>query len=909
MNLLDLMITVSLKDDVTKSIDAVVAGVKNAGKAISDSMRSMSSVADSVASAFKSIDLSAIASQAASVSSSVSEIGDSAASSASQFGQLQNAAKNAGTAFTTAGEGAGGFKSALSGIVSAAQSAAAALGKVATAAAKVGSVAAGAAATGLVALTKSAVNSYAEYEQLVGGVETLFRESSQTIQDYAAEAYVNAGISANKYMEQATAFSARLLQALGGDTAAAADMVNQAIIDMSDNANKMGTDLARIQDAYQGFAKGNYTMLDNLKLGYGGTQGEMARLLNDANKLDSSILGEGVVLPETVLPGQSQLAGVGLDQIIRGIKVIQDNLGITGTTADEAMGTITGSLNMAKSAWQDMLTAIANDNADFGVSVDNLVRSVETAFSQLIPRIETAFYGLGDLVSGLGPMVAEALPGMLESFLPGLTEGITSIFTSLSESLPGLVDVILAQVPAMLAALQEVGTSLIGSIQEIAGDIVSSFSEAFMGATGIDLSPLIESITGALEALKTALSGMLEGVDWAGVTSVVNGFLTTVAGAITMVVTAMQGEGFQNFVSALVGMLTTIGGSLVSALQPAADGIRELFKAFLSGDSGVIQSIADAFGAFAKWFETSIAPVIGAVADAVVKLLTPFVEGIAIIITGIADAIGNLLGNFTGDRADSSTRIAEAVVKLLGVFADGLAPIILNIATAITTFITALANGQGTASTFTGTIASLVEWFSGLAENVLFVANKIAELVVKILSLRTTFEEFASGLGEIVGSAIYAAVDAISSAFDSLIQSVKDKISALFNAVKNFDIGEIGTWLYDNTIGGVVDTVKGVFGFAEGVVDGYKEARNNDIVSDIADAKKVTVPIDESTVGKVIQDQNNYLTQMQSQNSLGGITQQEVNLYVSGNKLASTLLPEMNKASQRTGIPVGVQNR
>lgn len=795
---------------------------------------------------------------------------------------------------------------AIDGIVEKAKSMGSAIQSGISAALKIGGAAVSGAAAGVTALTAAAVDSYADYEQLVGGVETLFKDSAGAIQKYASEAYKVAGVSANTYMEQATSFSAVLLQALGGDTAATAEMVNQAINDMSDNANKMGSDIGRIQMAYQSMSRGSYALLDNLKLGYGGTAGEMARLLNDANKIDSTILGAGV---ELATSGKNILEGIGFDQVIRAINVVQTELGITGTTAKEAASTISGSLASMKAAWGNMLTGIANEDADFSGLVDNLVSSVETALENLIPRIQTALGGIGDLFAGLGPMVVESLPGIFEAALPGIMEGVTSILTSAAESLPGLVDVILAQVPAMLAALQEVGASLIGSIQEIAGDIVSSFSEAFMGATGIDLSPLIGSITGALDALKTALSGMMEGVDWAGVTSVINGFLTTVAGAITMVVTAMQGEGFQNFVSALVGMLTTIGGSLVSALQPAADGIRELFKAFLSGDSGVIQSIADAFGAFAKWFETSIAPVIGAVADAVVKLLTPFVEGIAIIITGIADAIGNLLGNFTGDRADSSTRIAEAVVKLLGVFADGLAPIILNIATAITTFITALANGQGTASTFTGTIASLVEWFSGLAENVLFVANKIAELVVKILSLRTTFEEFASGLGEIVGSAIYAAVDAISSAFDSLIQSVKDKISALFNAVKNFDIGEIGTWLYDNTIGGVVDTVKGVFGFAEGVVDGYKEARNNDIVSDIADAKKVTVPIDESTVGKVIQDQNNYLTQMQSQNSLGGITQQEVNLYVSGNKLASTLLPEMNKASQRTGIPVGVQNR
>lgn len=192
------------------------------------------------------------------------------------------------------------------------------------AAAKVGVAAIGAASAGIAALTKESLDGYAEYEQLVGGVETLFKDSADTVMGYAKDAYKNQGLSANDYMETVTSFSASLLQGLGGDTAEAAKIADLAITDMSDNANKMGTSMESIQNTYQGFAKQNYTMLDNLKLGYGGTQEEMVRLINDSG-----------ILNETV----SDLDDITFDQIIEAIHVVQTDLGITGTTALEASTT------------------------------------------------------------------------------------------------------------------------------------------------------------------------------------------------------------------------------------------------------------------------------------------------------------------------------------------------------------------------------------------------------------------------------------------------------------------------------------------------------------------------------------------------------------------------------------------
>ena len=226
-----------------------------------------------------------------------------------------------------------------------------AMSKVGSAAVKVGKtiatgmLAAGAAVAGLV--TKS-VQSYADYEQLVGGVETLFKDSAEKVQQYAKEAYKTAGMSANEYMETVTGFSASLLQSLGGDTEAAAEKANMALIDMSDNANKMGSDMESIKNAYAGFAKQNYTMLDNLKLGYGGTKKEMERLLEDAQAI----------------------SGIEYDvssyaDVVDAIHVIQTEMGITGTTAKEASSTISGSISMMKSSWQNLLTAISADDLPF----------------------------------------------------------------------------------------------------------------------------------------------------------------------------------------------------------------------------------------------------------------------------------------------------------------------------------------------------------------------------------------------------------------------------------------------------------------------------------------------------------------------------------------------------------------
>ena len=283
-----------------------------------------------------------------------------------------------------------------------------------------------AAAAGVSALVKSSVESYANYEQLVGGVETLFGDSANVVMSYAENAFKTAGLSANEYMETVTSFSASLLQSLGGDTAKAADYADMAIRDMSDNANKMGTDMTAIQNAYQGFAKQNYTMLDNLKLGYGGTKTEMERLIEDAEKLDNTF--------KAARDKNGDLA-MSYADIVQAIHIVQDNMGITGTTAKEASSTIQGSANMMKSAWKNMITGIADDNADFGKLIENLTDSVATFAGNIIPRISTALQGVGQLVVGLAPVISAALPEMINTMLPSLLESASTLLMTLVQAL------------------------------------------------------------------------------------------------------------------------------------------------------------------------------------------------------------------------------------------------------------------------------------------------------------------------------------------------------------------------------------------------------------------------------------------------------------------------------------------
>ena len=369
-------------------------------------------------------------------------------------------------------------------------------------AAKIGTAAVAAAGTAIVAIGKQAIEQYADYEQLVGGVETLFKQSSDTVMGYAENAYKTAGMSANEYMETVTSFSASLLQSLDGDTAAAAEKANLAITDMSDNANKMGTDMEMIQNAYQGFAKQNYTMLDNLKLGYGGTKEEMQRLLEDAEKL----------------------SGIEYDissyaDIVDAIHVVQTEMGITGTTAKEASETISGSTAAMKSAWQNLLVGMADDNADFGQLVNNLVDSAVTVGENIIPRVEQTIQGLATFISSASdtiiPLVVETIVNNLPMIISAGVDLVVSLAGALIDAIPEL----LKAVPQIILAIANGLLSLDGKIHDAGASLVNKVKSAIMEKVnaakqwGKDLiQNFIDGITAKWNALKDKVSGVAQTV-------------------------------------------------------------------------------------------------------------------------------------------------------------------------------------------------------------------------------------------------------------------------------------------------------------------------------------------------------------------------------------------------------------
>ena len=348
-------------------------------------------------------------------------------------------------------------------------------------------------ASGIKALIGGAVEGYGEYEQLVGGVETLFDTSAKKVEDYANNAYKTAGLSANQYMETVTSFSASLLQSMGNDTDAAAEKANLAITDMSDNANKMGTDMQSIQNAYQGFAKQNYTMLDNLKLGYGGTKEEMQRLIDDANALNAA---QGNYTNYTI---------ESYADIVDAIHTVQTEMGITGTTAKEASTTVEGSIDSMKAAWANFVVGLGNDNADIADLSAQLIESVGTVAENVLPVIETVLTNIADTVKEQGPemiskFVAYAIDKLPEVISLGL-QMVLALVKGLAQNLPQLVQGALNMIDTIAGALYdalpdiiEVGKNIVRGLWEGIKAMASWIGEKISGFVG----GLVDGVKGVL---------------------------------------------------------------------------------------------------------------------------------------------------------------------------------------------------------------------------------------------------------------------------------------------------------------------------------------------------------------------------------------------------------------------------
>ena len=339
-------------------------------------------------------------------------------------------------------------------------------------------------------LVAKSTQAYASYEQLVGGVDTLFEKSSKKVQEYANQAYKTAGLSANEYMETVTSFSASLLQGLGGDTEKASEKANKAIVDMSDNANKMGTNMELIQNAYQGFAKQNYTMLDNLKLGYGGTKSEMARLVKD-----SGILGKAAA----DLTAKNLDEKVSFDQIVDAIHVVQNNMGITGTTSKEAATTIEGSVNSMKASFENLLVGIASGN-NVEELLDILIDNIGTVYNNVKPVVITS---LGKILEVAENLIEDKLPEVIKEVPNILQELVGSSYAILKKVIPKII----SMVPGII---NNVGSIISNSLSSIFGDGVGKSLNNLISVIGSNLIPILSSLWSIIKKVASAISPVLK---------------------------------------------------------------------------------------------------------------------------------------------------------------------------------------------------------------------------------------------------------------------------------------------------------------------------------------------------------------------------------------------------------------
>lgn len=372
---------------------------------------------------------------------------------------------------------------------------------------RVAGAAIGAASAAVGKLAKEAVDGYADYEQLTGGIETLFGAAGKGLEEYAqeqglsiekavtgyrelldvqdmimsnaAQAYKTAGMSANEYMEMAIQSGASMISSVGGDTAKAAKYMDLAITDMSDNVNKMGTSMESVQNAYRGFSKGNFTMLDNLALGYGGTKEEMIRLLEEAEKLAG--------LDPFTFDINSY------SDIVQAIHIVQENLGITGTTAKEASDTISGSVGSIKAAWQNLLVGMADPAADLGGLIGNVVETAEMAFGNILPVAEQAIAGIATFVEEVAPVIAEKLPVVVETVLPSVLNAATSLVTALVDALPTIMEVLIEQGPVIINTLLEKILEMLPEIVALGLTLLTSLAMGIADNLG-ELIPTIVDV-------------------------------------------------------------------------------------------------------------------------------------------------------------------------------------------------------------------------------------------------------------------------------------------------------------------------------------------------------------------------------------------------------------------------------
>lgn len=545
--------------------------------------------------------------------------------------------------------------------------------------------------TATVAIGKTALDAYSNYEQLVGGIDTLFKASSGKMQQYAANAYQTAGVSANRYMEISTSFAAALISSLGGNTEAAADMANTAITDMSDNANKIGTSLETVQEAYMSLSRGNYEMLDSLKLGYGGTKSELERLLSDAEEFSAA---------------QGKVRDFSVDSysdIVEAIHIVQDEMGITGTTAEEAATTIEGSVNMAKAAWDNWLAGLGNEDVDMEGLTDQLVQSVVIAGENIIPKVGQIMTTLGQTVADYAPGVGLYLRNALINVLPEAVQGpMRDAFAGVDKVVGKLESVFNDNLKPAADAADSVFSAISSGVKTF-GDSVND-----LVLPAIDqLSPAFEDFFGAIQAAQPLLEFIANiiGVGLAAAISVAIKLFAAITEVVAFVIT-----GFAQLYEDISGFVT---GAVQFFTVDLPNAIDELVQWFAQLPGKIAAFLSMVIAKVAAW--------VANMASNAVSAGSRFISGIAGFISAlpgkIASWLSGVISTVVGWVSQFASNAASAASQFASNLIDGL--------TSIPGKVTSIGSNiiQGMVKGVTGAAGRLIDSVKGAVDDAINAAK------------------------------------------------------------------------------------------------------------------------------------------------------------------------------------------
>lgn len=658
-----------------------------------------------------------------------------------------------------------------------------------------------ASATATIAIAKASVDAFAEYEQLVGGVETLFKGSSKKLIEYANQAYKTAGLSANQYMATVTGFSASLLQSLGGDTEKAADIANQALIDMSDNANKMGTSMERIQMAYQSFARGQYQLLDNLSLGYGGTKSEMERLLKDAQALTG------------VKYDIKNLADV-----YTAIHVIQENLGIAGTTAEESEKTISGSAATMKAAWQNVLTAISG-GGDLDAALNNLLSSFTTFFHNLLPTIETALDGIVVAIEKLGPEIVDSLANAIIRALPRLINAVGSMISTLAQSLSeGLTQAFSgveagASVDNITESLEEQSDQIAESTENqdaLTDSVKGTEKEAKKTLASFDEISILSAGEEPIDAGAIGQAGGAAAID--GVAGGITASAPTIAEAISSLLPTL--------IESVLGLITNIAMQLPSIISPILDAL-----------PGVVETIAQQLPILIPSLITGIVNAVVLIIERLDEITQPLIDALPDIIVSLVEAIVANLPAFISGLITLIMLVVEQTPKILQGLISALPSIISLVVQAILNNLPLIISGL--MNVVSGLVASLPSIFLSLIEAVPATLMGIWDGLWKAFGnigewFATLFQgawdsitNIFSGAGEWFGRIwedIKGAFAFVGEFFGGIWNTIKKQFSEIGNKIGDAVSGAFKTainWVLEKAIGiinGFIKNINGAIG-------------------------------------------------------------------------------------------------